>query len=246
MYKNAIYTVLSNEPLTGSVWRMILGGDTQWITAPGQFVNIALEGRYLRRPISVCDYDERTITLIYKVVGDGTAQMSRMAPGVRLDLLTGLGNGFSTDADTRRPLLVGGGVGVPPLYNLARRLLAEGRGVQVVLGFNTAAEVFYADEFRALGCDVTVATADGSAGVAGFVTTAIAARGLDFDYFYACGPLPMLRALCQAVEQPGELSFEERMGCGFGACMGCSCKTLAGNKRICKEGPVLKKEEIIW
>ncbi len=246
MYKNAIYTVLSNEPLTGSVWRMILGGDTQWITAPGQFVNIALEGRYLRRPISVCDYDERTITLIYKVVGDGTAQMSRMAPGVRLDLLTGLGNGFSTDADTRRPLLVGGGVGVPPLYNLARRLLAEGREVQVVLGFNTAAEVFYADEFRALGCDVTVATADGSAGVAGFVTTAIAARGLDFDYFYACGPLPMLRALCQAVEQPGELSFEERMGCGFGACMGCSCKTLAGNKRICKEGPVLKKEEIIW
>ncbi len=246
MYKNAIYTVLSNEPLTGSVWRMILGGDTQWITAPGQFVNIALEGRYLRRPISVCDYDERTITLIYKVVGDGTAQMSRMAPGVRLDLLTGLGNGFSTDADTRRPLLVGGGVGVPPLYNLARRLLAEGRGVQVVLGFNTAAEVFYADEFRALGCDVTVATADGSAGVAGFVTTAIAARGLDFDYFYACGPLPMLRALCQAVEQPGELSFEERMGCGFGACMGCSCKTLAGNKRICKEGPVLSKEEIIW
>ncbi len=246
MYKNAIYTVLSNEPLTGSVWRMILGGDTQWITAPGQFVNIALEGRYLRRPISVCDYDERTITLIYKVVGDGTAQMSRMAPGVRLDLLTGLGNGFSTDADTRRPLLVGGGVGVPPLYNLARRLLAEGRGVQVVLGFNTAAEVFYADEFRALGCDVTVATADGSAGVAGFVTTAIAARGLDFDYFYACGPLPMLRALCQAVEQPGELSFEERMGCGFGACMGCSCRTLTGDKRICKEGPVLKKEEIIW
>lgn len=246
MYKNAIYTVLSNEPLTGSVWRMILGGDTQWITAPGQFVNIALEGRYLRRPISVCDYDERTITLIYKVVGDGTAQMSRMAPGVRIDLLTGLGNGFSTDADTRRPLLVGGGVGVPPLYNLARRLLAEGREVQVVLGFNTAAEVFYADEFRALGCDVTVATADGSAGVAGFVTTAIAARGLDFDYFYACGPLPMLRALCQAVEQPGELSFEERMGCGFDACMGCSCRTLTGGKRICKEGPVLKKEEIIW
>lgn len=246
MYKNAIYTVLGNEPLTGSVRRMILEGDTQWITAPGQFVNIALEGRYLRRPISVCDYDERTITLIYKVVGEGTEQMSRMAPGARLDLLTGLGNGFSTDADTRRPLLVGGGVGVPPLYNLARRLLAEGREVQVVLGFNTAAEIFYADEFRALGCDVTVATADGSAGVAGFVTTAIAARGLDFDYFYACGPLPMLRALCEAVEQPGELSFEERMGCGFGACMGCSCRTLTGGKRICKEGPVLKKEEIIW
>ena len=246
MYKNAIYTVLSNEPLTGSVWRMILGGDTQWITAPGQFVNIALEGRYLRRPISVCDYDERTITLIYKVVGDGTAQMSRMAPGVRIDLLTGLGNGFSTDADTRRPLLVGGGVGVPPLYNLARRLLAEGREVQVVLGFNTAAEVFYADEFRALGCDVTVATADGSAGVAGFVTTAIAARGLDFDYFYACGPLPMLRAVDKAAKTDGQLSFEERMGCGFGACMGCSWRTKNGSKRICKDGPVLERGELLW
>lgn len=246
MYKKGIYTILRNEPLTAAVWRMILAGDTQWITASGQFVNIALEGRYLRRPISVCDYDERTITLIYKVVGQGTAQMSRMTAGTELDLLTGLGNGFSTDAPTVRPLLVGGGVGVPPLYNLARRLLAAGRPVQVVLGFNTASEVFYAEEFRALGCDVTVATADGSQGVRGFVTTAIAERAIDFDYFYACGPLPMLRALSQAVEQPGELSFEERMGCGFGACMGCSCKTLTGNKRICKEGPVMKKEEIIW
>ena len=246
MYKKGIYRILANEPLTQSVWRMTLEGDTQWITAPGQFVNIALEGRYLRRPISVCDYDERTITLIYKVVGDGTAQMSRMAAGTELDLLTGLGNGFSIREEVRRPLLVGGGVGVPPLYHLAKRLLAAGRPVEVILGFNTAAECFYEEEFRALGCTVTVATADGSHGVRGFVTTALAERRPDFDYFYACGPLPMLRALAEAVEQDGQLSFEERMGCGFGACMGCSCQTKYGNKRICKEGPVLEKGEIIW
>ena len=244
MYKQGIYTVLSNEPLTASVRRMRLEGDTQWIVRPGQFVNIALEGRYLRRPISVCDYDAATLTLIYKVVGEGTAQMARMEPGGQLDLLTGLGNGFATDNDARRPLLVGGGVGVPPLYNLAKVLLAAGKPVQIVLGFNTAAEVFYAGELRALGCSVTVATADGSAGVKGFVTDALV--GLDFDYFYACGPLPMLRALSQAAACDGQLSFEERMGCGFGACMGCSCKTLTGSKRICKEGPVLMKNEILW
>ncbi len=244
MYKQGIYTVLANEPLTSSVHRMRLGGDTQWIVRPGQFVNIALEGCYLRRPISVCDYDDATLTLIYKVVGEGTAQMARMQPGGQLDLLTGLGNGFSTDNDARQPLLVGGGVGVPPLYNLAKVLLAAGKPVQVVLGFNTAAEVFYAGEFRALGCSVTVATVDGSAGVKGFVTDALA--GLDFDYFYACGPLPMLRALSQATACDGQLSFEERMGCGFGACMGCSCKTLTGNKRICKEGPVMNKGEVLW
>lgn len=244
MYMQGIYTVLTNEPLTASVHRMRLGGDTQWIVRPGQFVNIALEGRYLRRPISVCDYDAATLTLIYKVVGEGTAQMARMEPGGQLDLLTGLGNGFATDNDARRPLLVGGGVGVPPLYNLAKVLLAAGKPVQIVLGFNTAAEVFYAGEFRALGCSVTVATADGSAGVKGFVTDALA--GLDFDYFYACGPLPMLRALSQATACDGQLSFEERMGCGFGACMGCSCKTLTGSKRICKEGPVMNKGEILW
>ncbi|WP_302289276.1 dihydroorotate dehydrogenase electron transfer subunit [Alistipes finegoldii] len=246
MYKKGIYKILANEPLTASVWRMVLEGDTEWIVRPGQFVNIALEGRYLRRPISVCDCDARTLTLIYKVVGGGTEQMSRMAAGAELDLLTGLGNGFDTSNDARRPLLVGGGVGVPPLYKLAKALLAEGKPVSVVLGFNTADEVFYADEFRALGCDVHVATADGSAGTKGFVTTAIVGDGIDFDYFYACGPLPMLRALCDSVAQDGQLSFEERMGCGFGACMGCSCKTKYGNKRICKEGPVLTKGEIIW
>lgn len=246
MYKKGFYKILSNEPLTDAVWRMIVEGDTQWITRPGQFVDIELPGRFLRRPISVCDCDERTITLIYKVVGEGTDQMARMRPGETLDLLTGLGNGFATDNDARRPLLVGGGVGVPPLYNLARRLLAAQKPVQVVLGFNTAAEVFYADEFRMLGCEVYLATADGTAGTKGFVTTAIADAGLDFDYFYACGPLPMLRALCEVLPQQGQLSFEERMGCGFGGCMGCSCQTRNGIKRVCKEGPVFTKEEIIW
>jgi len=244
MHKKGIYTVLTNEPLTASVFRMRLAGDTQWIARPGQFVDVALEGKYLRRPISVCDYDAQSLTLIYKVVGEGTAQMARMRSGERLDLLTGLGNGFDTAVAAERPLLVGGGVGVPPLYNLARVLLAAGKPVQAVLGFNTAAEVFYDREFRALGCSVTVATADGSCGVKGFVTDAL--RGLDFDYFYACGPLPMLRAVSEATACDGQLSFEERMGCGFGACMGCSCRTLTGSKRICKEGPVLGKGEILW
>lgn len=246
MYKNAIYTIRENRPLTDVVWRMVLEGDTQWITRPGQFVNIALEGKYLRRPISVSDYDDHTITLIYKIVGAGTRQMATIQQGEQLDLLTGLGNGFDVSNAAARNLLVGGGVGVPPLYNLAKELLAEGREVAVVLGFNTAAEIFYEEEFRALGCEVVVTTVDGSHGVKGFVTTALAECNIAFDYFYACGPLPMLKALYDHTEQDGELSFEERMGCGFGACMGCSCKTKYGNKRICKEGPVLKKGEIIW
>ena len=200
MYKKAIYTLRSNERLTPAVWRMTLEGDTQWITAPGQFVNVELDGCYLRRPISVCDWDERTITLIYKVVGEGTALMAGLRPGVRLDLLTGLGNGFDVTKGSRRELLVGGGVGVPPLYNLAKRLLADGREVAVVLGFNTAAEVFYRDEFAQLGCRVVVATADGTEGVRGFVTDAIRESGLAYDYFYACGPLPMLRALSDATK----------------------------------------------
>lgn len=246
MYKKGIYEIASNEPLTADVYRMILEGDTQWIDRPGQFVNIELDGFYLRRPISICDYDDRTITLIYKVVGSGTEVMSRMTAGAKLDLLTGLGNGFDPAVECRRPLLVGGGVGVPPLYRLAKELSARGREATVALGFNTAAEIFYEDEFRALGAKVFVSTADGSKGTKGFVTDAIRENAVEFDYFYACGPMPMLRALCECCEQNGELSFEERMGCGFGACMGCSCKTLAGNKRICKDGPVMKREEIIW
>ncbi len=246
MYKKGKYEIRSNEPLTASVWRMVVEGDTQYIRAPGQFVNIELEGRFLRRPISICDYDRETITLVYKVVGAGTEQMSRMCPGTILDLLTGLGNGFSTAEEPARPLLVGGGVGVPPLYNLARVFLTEGTPVNVVLGFNTASEIFYADEFRTLGARVVIATVDGSAGVKGFVTDAIRESGMDFDYFYACGPIPMLKALCDTIDCNGQLSFEERMGCGFGACMGCSCHTKYADKRLCKEGPVLMKEEIIW
>ena len=246
MYKKGIYKVTANTPLTREVYRMVLEGDTQWIKRPGQFVNIELEGLYLRRPISISDWDDKSITIIYKVVGKGTEFMSRMQPGVELDVLTGLGNGFNPDVENKKPLLVGGGVGVPPLYNLAKTLLADGRKVSVVLGFNTASEVFYADEFKALGADVYVSTADGSMGVKGFVTDAIREAEIDFDYFYSCGPLPMLKALCGCTDKAGELSFEERMGCGFGACMGCSCKTLTGNKRICKEGPVMRREEIIW
>lgn len=244
MYKKGIYEIVSNQPLTDSVWQMVIAGDTQYLTAPGQFVNIAIEGCYLRRPISVCDYDERSITLIYKVVGRGTEIMSRMQAGEKLDVLTGLGNGFSLSAATEHPLLVGGGVGVPPLYNLARKLKAAGKSVQVVLGFNRAEEIFYAEEFEALGVDVHIATADGSVGVKGFVTDAM--KALEFDYVYTCGPLPMLKAIYNATACDGEYSFEERMGCGFGACMGCSCQTTKGSKRICKEGPVLKRDEIIF
>lgn len=243
MYKQNKYKILSNELLTKDVYKMVLEGDTEYITAPGQFINIALDGKYLRRPISVCDYDEDCITIIYKVVGEGTEQMSALKIGTVLDVLTGLGNGYDISKSTK-PLLIGGGVGVPPMYNLAKTLIANGQVPTVILGFNTVDEVFYEHEFKALGCDVFVTTADGSYGIKGFVTDALA--GIDFDYFYTCGPLPMFKAIYNAVDKDGQFSFEERMGCGFGACMGCSCKTKYGNKRICKDGPVLEKEEIIW
>ena len=246
MYKRDIYTVLSNEPLTPAVYRMVLEGDTQYITRSGQFINIELDGKFLRRPISVSDYDDKTITIIYKVVGSGTDQMRGMAVGTKLDILTGLGNGFNTENEAKSPLLVGGGVGVPPLYNLCKRLLAEGKKPYVILGFNTKDEIFYEKEFKALGVEVYCSTADGSHGTKGFVTDVIREKALQFDYLYTCGPLPMLKALYDATEVDGEFSFEERMGCGFGACVGCTCKTKYGNKRICKEGPVLKREEIIW
>ena len=246
MYKKGVYRIVSNVALTPSVYRMVLEGDTQYITHSGQFINIELEGKFLRRPISVSDYDDNSITIIYKVVGSGTQQMQQMRSGTELDILTGLGNGFSTDNNAQRPLLVGGGVGVPPLFNLCKRLLAEGKSPMVIIGFNNADEVFYLNEFRALGVDVFCSTADGSVGVKGFVTDAIREHNLSFDYIYACGPIPMLKALYDATDVDAEFSFEERMGCGFGACMGCSCKTKYGNKRICKDGPVLKREEIIW
>lgn len=243
MYKQNTYKILENKPLTKDVYRMILEGDTQYITASGQFVNIQLEGKFLRRPISVCDFDDTTITIIYKVVGEGTEQMKALETGTMLDVLTGLGNGYDISKSTK-PLLIGGGVGVPPMYNLAKNLIKNGQKPTVVLGFNTESEIFYVDEFKALGIDVLVSTVDGSFGVKGFVTDAM--KDVDFDYFYTCGPLPMFKAVYNATEVSGQFSFEERMGCGFGACMGCSCKTKYGNKRICKDGPVLVKEEIIW
>ena len=241
--KDCIFTVSTNVPLTDSVFRMTLAGDTAEITAPGQFVNIRLEGFYLRRPISVCDAADGTLTLIYKTVGKGTEALSRLAPGQTLRILTGLGNGYDLTAAGDAPVLLGGGVGVPPLYLLAKRLREAGRAVQVVLGFNTASEVFYEAEFRALGCAVTVATADGSRGVKGFVTDALPERP---SYFYACGPEPMLRAVCKKLSVSGQLSLEERMGCGFGACMGCSRQTVNGPKRVCKDGPVFTKAELLW
>ena len=242
--KQGLFTIKENTALTKTVYRMVLEGDTSAITASGQFVNVLLDGFYLRRPISVCDRTDGSLTLVYKVVGKGTEKMSRMQAGEVLDILTGLGNGYDLRDAGERPLLLGGGVGVPPMYLLAKELVAQGKQVSVILGFNTKDEIFYEDEFRAIGADVTVATADGSYGVKGFVTDAM--KNMDYTYFYTCGPEPMLKAVWNASTTGGQFSFEERMGCGFGACMGCSCKTLTGNKRICKEGPVMRKEEILW
>ncbi|MBQ8768231.1 MAG: dihydroorotate dehydrogenase electron transfer subunit [Oscillospiraceae bacterium] len=241
--KQSIFKILSNSALTDNVYKMVLGGDTSAITASGQFVNIQLDGLFLRRPISVCDYDESTLTIIYKVVGKGTEAMSKMTSG-ELDILTGLGNGYDLSVSGDHPVLVGGGVGVPPMYNLAKKLLAQGKKVAVILGFNTKSEIFYEEEFKNLGCDVLVTTVDGSYGIKGFVTDAL--KEVSYSYFYSCGPEPMLKALYKATATSGQMSFEERMGCGFGACMGCSCKTLTGYKRICKDGPVMRKEEILW
>ena len=241
--KQSIFEILESTPLTSSVYKMVLRGDTSAITAPGQFVNIRLEGKFLRRPISVCDYDAETLTLVYKVVGSGTEQMAAMKAGEPLDILTGLGNGYDLGPAGDAPLLIGGGVGVPPLYHLAKCLLSQGKAVSVILGFNTKEEIFFEKEFKALGCTVTVTTVDGSYGVKGFVTNALPEN---YSYFYTCGPEPMLKAVYRSAATSGQMSFEERMGCGFGACMGCSCKTLTGNKRICKEGPVMRKEEILW
>ena len=241
--QDTIFTIIENTKIAKDVYKMCLRGDTSAITNAGEFVNIQLDGFYLRRPISVCDVEGDVLTLIYKVVGKGTQAMSEMPAGIELRVMTGLGNGYDLSLSGDAPLLVGGGVGVPPMYLLAKRLLEQGKDVRIVLGFNTADEVFYEDEFKALGCEVQVTTVDGSYGVKGFVTDALPEQ---YTYFYTCGPMPMFKALNKAVKTSGQFSFEERMGCGFGACMGCSCKTLTGNKRICKDGPVLKKEEIIW
>ena len=241
--KQSIFEILENKALTKDVFKMVLSGDTSHITASGQFVNIQLEGLYLRRPISVCDWDDKTLTIVYKVVGKGTEQMSKMAPGVKLDVLTGLGNGYDLTKAGDKPVLLGGGVGVPPMYGCAKRLVELGIKPTVILGFNVKDEIFYEEEFKALGCETIVTTVDGSYGVKGFVTNALPEN---YTHFYTCGPEPMLKAVYKATTTSGQMSFEERMGCGFGACMGCSCKTLTGYKRICKDGPVMMKEEILW
>ena len=242
--KQVFLSIKENIALTYSVYRMVLSGDVSGVTNCGQFVNIKLDGLFLRRPISVCDCEGNELTLVYKVVGKGTEQMSRMTKGEVLDVLVGLGNGYDTSVSDQNPLIIGGGVGVPPMYMLCKKLISEGKAPTVILGFNKADEVFYEKEFEKLGARVIVTTVDASYGVRGFVTDAMA--GLDYSYFYTCGPEPMLKAVYRATNTGGQFSFEERMGCGFGACMGCSCKTVTGYKRICKEGPVLCKEEILW
>ena len=242
--KQRLFEIKSNEQIAKNVYRMQLGGDTTGIL-PGQFVNIRVQGQFLRRPISVCNVEQPLdnatplLTIIYKVVGVGTEAMSHLPVGTQLDVLTVLGNGYDLSKAGDKPLLVGGGVGVPPMYMLARQLREMGKAVRVILGFNTQNEVFYEEEFRALGCDVTVTTVDGSHGVKGFVTNALDGQQ---SYYYTCGPLPMIKALIQAAGTNGEVSMEERMGCGFGACMGCTIQTTQGPKRVCKEGPVFPAE----
>ncbi len=246
MYKRDFYEVKSNKNIANLVYEMVLEGPTTDISAAGQFIDIELDGFYLRRPISICEYDDNFIRIIYKVVGEGTEYLSNLTSGAKLDVLTGLGNGFNISKSGNRPLLIGGGVGTPPMYQLCKNLIKEGKEVTVVLGFNSKEDVFYEEEFKKLGAKVYITTADGSYGTKGFVTDVIKNLN-DYTYFYACGPEPMLKAVYEATNTTsGELSFEERMGCGFGACMGCSCETKYGSKRICLNGPVLTKEEIIW
>lgn len=241
--KQEIFEIRSNTNIAPQVYRMVLAGDTSPITAAGQFINIRLAGLYLRRPISICDYDDEALTVIYKTVGNGTEALSRMTAGSRLDVLLSLGNGFDTAKSGRNPLLIGGGVGIPPLYGLCKRLIAEGKKPSAILGFRTGSERFLTEEFRSI-CDTVVTTEDGSYGIRGFVTAAM--EQTPYSYFYTCGPLPMFRAIDSVARTSGQFSFEERMGCGFGACMGCTCKTKNGAKRICKDGPVLEREEIEW
>ena len=242
--KDTYFTLIKNEKIASNTYLSVLEGDTSDISASGQFVNVKLDGFYLRRPISVCNVEGNLLTIIYKAVGAGTEKMANTECGAKWLVLTGLGNGYDLTKSGQSPLLIGGGAGVPPMYYLARKLVAEGKTPTVILGFGKADEVFFKEEFETLGLKVLVTTVDGSYGIKGFVTDAMA--DLDYTYFYTCGPEPMLKAVYDKTETSGQFSFEERMGCGFGACMGCTCKTKYGNKRICRDGPVLEKEEIIW
>ena len=237
------FKIISNEPIARDVYKLVLLGDTRYIVRAGQFVEVGLDGFFLRRPISVCDVDGDRLTLIYKTVGRGTEYMATLAAGQSLNLLTGLGNGYDLSLAGDSPLLVGGGVGVPPLYLLAKRLIAEGKRVKVILGFGGRADVFYEEEFASLGAEVKVTTVDGSYKIKGFVTDALESG---YTHYYACGPYAMLKALAATATSGGSVSLEERMGCGFGACMGCSLQTKNGVKRVCKEGPVFDAEEVIW
>lgn len=236
--------ITDNKKIAEKTYFMSLEGDTSAITKPGQFINIKLDGFFLRRPISVCDCENGELSIIYKVVGNGTKKMSELPVGAELDILSGLGNGYDTSKSGDCPVLIGGGVGVPPMYLLCKKLVSEGKKATVILGFNSEKEVFGVDEFKATGAEVYVTTADGSVGTKGFVTDVL--KNLDYTYFYTCGPMPMFKAIESIAKTSGQYSFEERMGCGFGACMGCTCKTKYGNKRICKDGPVLEREEIVW
>lgn len=236
--------ITDNKKIAEKTYFMSLEGDTSAITKPGQFINIKLDGFFLRRPISVCDCENGRLSIIYKVVGNGTKEMSELPVGAELDILSGLGNGYDTSKSGDCPVLIGGGVGVPPMYLLCKKLVSEGKKATVILGFNSEKEVFGIDEFKATGAEVYVTTADGSVGTKGFVTDVL--KNLDYTYFYTCGPMPMFKAIESIAKTSGQYSFEERMGCGFGACMGCTCKTKYGNKRICKDGPVLEREEIVW
>lgn len=246
--KDIRFTIISNKKIADRTYEMVLGCEPKahGVSRPGQFVNIRLDGFYLRRPISICDWNDGEITIIYKTVGRGTEYMSGLAAGQQLDILTPLGNGYDTSKTGETPVLIGGGAGVPPMYGLCKALISEGKTPMVVLGFNTSEELFSVDAFEALGVETIVATADGSVGIKGFVTDAV--KTLEFSHFCTCGPEPMLKALDTVIDKniDGQLSFEERMGCGFGACMGCSCETKYGYKRICKDGPVLERGEIIW
>ena len=242
--KQDIFTITENVKIAPDVFRMRLEGEVSAITKPGQFINIKLDGFYLRRPISVYDLDKNGVTVIYKVVGQGTEYMTTLEKGAQLDILTGLGNGYDLSRAGEKPLLLGGGLGVPPMYLLAKKLIAQGKTITAILGFNKKEEIFCKKEFEQLGAEVIITTADGSYGIKGFVTDAM--KELSYTHVFCCGPQPMLRAVYENCSTSGQFSFEERMGCGFGACMGCSCKTITGNKRICKDGPVLFKEEILW